>query len=792
MSKFWSQQRQVNTSGLGFQVQPDGAVLSNGDYVVAYDDYQFPGFIRLQRYTTFGDPVGAEIQVGATGTSFANPAVTALPGGAFAVAWLSSSSNLQLQKYNADGTPNGGVIAVTTNATDDPYQNSDNLGLADGSIAVVYTRSAAGESDVILRIVSAAGIPSGDIIVDNLAVSTQSNAYLASNGSNLVVTWRDVSANSGDVQARTFTLAGTSPGAEVTLNTSVSGGQQFSPVTALPGGGYVSVWQDFNDNSLRGQILNSALAKTGNEFILAFGISGNENIAIAATQNGGFFVAYRDADNALYGQAVTPLGTLDGARIRIADSVSGNNGVDLAAMPDGRIVASWTDDTGIDGSGQGIFARIIDPRAGGGLVQGNATANTLYGHQIDGDQITGFGGNDTLYGLGGNDWLEGGAGLDSLLGGDRDDVLAGGTGNDTIDGGAGIDTVYLESTRGNFSVTKGILSNISFTDTRAGSPGGTDLTSNIERFQFGSVTMSKEAFTPSSFNGDQKSDVLFASQSTGQVVTFLQNDLALLAGIAIGPANGSAWKAVGSGDLNGDGHSDIIWQHSSGQVVTYLMSGSAIQSAVVVGEASAAFRVAGTGDLDGDGNVDIVLQNNLGQAVAWLMDGATIRSSALLGAANGAAWSVRAVGDINGDGRADLVWNDTGGSTVGYLMNGTTIASAGLIAGANGAGFSVRGIGDIDNNGRGDLIWQFASGQAGAWGLGGVGGLSIVSNGAIGGANGANFEIRDVSDLNGDGRMDIVWEDMNTGQAVGFLLNGTVITGAGNIGGANGADWFVV
>ena len=30
---------------------------------------------------------------------------------------------------------------------------------------------------------------------------------------------------------------------------------------------------------------------------------------------------------------------------------------------------------------------------------------------------------------------------------------------------------------------------------------------------------------------------------------------------------GLSWNAVGTGDFNGDGHSDILWQNASGQVV---------------------------------------------------------------------------------------------------------------------------------------------------------------------------------------------------------------------------------
>ncbi|CAN1567157.1 COG2931 RTX toxins and related Ca2+-binding proteins [Rhabdaerophilaceae bacterium] len=441
-TKFWSRERQVSAAETGAESAPDVAVLSNGDYVVVYGDTNpAPDVARLQRYNTFGEPIGGEITVGTSENPFSRllPSIASLPDGAFAVAWLATEANISLQKFNADGTPNGGVIPVASNSATF-VQPLEILGLTDGSIAVAYSTSASGESNVILKIIAPNGTAGSEIVVDNLSGSTQSTAYLASNGSNLVVTWFDSSINSADVQARTFTLTGGSPGAEITLNTSVTGLQIYSPITALPGGGYVTVWRSDSDGSLRGQLLSSSLARQGGEFIVSFNLNGDDHIAVAATQNGNFFVAYRGSDGVLYGQAMTALGTLDGPRIRIADDVSSQNSVSLSALPDGRIAATWNDQSGLDGSSYGVFTRILDPR--NGVVDGTSVANTLYGHQSDGDQIAGFGGNDTIFGLGGADVLDGGAGNDSVFGGGDHDLLYGYLGNDILFGDAGNDTAF--------------------------------------------------------------------------------------------------------------------------------------------------------------------------------------------------------------------------------------------------------------------------------------------------------------------------------------------------------------
>ena len=41
----------------------------------------------------------------------------------------------------------------------------------------------------------------------------------------------------------------------------------------------------------------------------------------------------------------------------------------------------------------------------------------------------------------------------------------------------------------------------------------------------------------------------------------------------VGNAPPSVWKIVGTGDFNGDGKSDILWQDTSGDVAIWLMNG---------------------------------------------------------------------------------------------------------------------------------------------------------------------------------------------------------------------------
>ena len=42
----------------------------------------------------------------------------------------------------------------------------------------------------------------------------------------------------------------------------------------------------------------------------------------------------------------------------------------------------------------------------------------------------------------------------------------------------------------------------------------------------------------------------------------------------VGGNPGPSWKAIGTGDFNGDGHSDILWQNTNGQAAIWEMNGT--------------------------------------------------------------------------------------------------------------------------------------------------------------------------------------------------------------------------
>ena len=96
----------------------------------------------------------------------------------------------------------------------------------------------------------------------------------------------------------------------------------------------------------------------------------------------------------------------------------------------------------------------------------------------------------------------------------------------------------------------------------------------------------------------------------------------MIGGGSVGANPGPSWKAVGTGDFNDDGHSDILWQNTNGQAAIWEMNGTNESAAAVISpNPGPSWKAVGTGDFNGDGHSDILWQNTSGQAAIWEMNG---------------------------------------------------------------------------------------------------------------------------------------------------------------------------
>jgi Ca2+-binding RTX toxin-like protein len=435
----WGSERIVGTTDVQVESKDaDVAGLADGGYVVVWEDDSTTQRVLAQRFDALGNPVGAEIVVDSNdiaGTAYSQPQVTGLLNGGFAVTFTSSAGggNVWAITYAADGSL---VVGFS-----DPASDSDGAITTDGA-DYRYVRQSNGDIRIGVSTVNddaTAGVQEAPVIAE------------IAGGDRYVVTWLDLNGGN-NVRYRVFGDNGTAVTASTQANTSPGVAELHAPsVIGLADGRFVIAWgegstalQDRDGYSVHAKIYTADGTQEGGEFVVNATFKDNQAFPdIVALPDGGFVAVWSDSsagsgdfDYNIVGQRFDAFGARVGGQFTVnteTDGMAGQYLPHIAALADGRLVVEWHSAA----TGE-IRTQIIDPRDG--LVSGTEAANTLYGHDVGGDEIGGFGGNDILAGLGGDDSLYGGGGADELRGG---------AGADHLDGGSGIDTAsYATSSEG--------------------------------------------------------------------------------------------------------------------------------------------------------------------------------------------------------------------------------------------------------------------------------------------------------------------------------------------------------
>jgi FG-GAP repeat len=146
-------------------------------------------------------------------------------------------------------------------------------------------------------------------------------------------------------------------------------------------------------------------------------------------------------------------------------------------------------------------------------------------------------------------------------------------------------------------------------------------------------------------NHDGQKDILF-QHTDGTLVVWLMSGITLVQNPFLNPKKpaDSGWRVVGTAALSSAGNTDLIFQHSDGTLAAWHMDGTNLVRGVVLNPATpgdAGWRVATTLDLNGDGKTDLLFQHADGTVAVWLMDGISLMSGQLLNPANpGSGWRI--------------------------------------------------------------------------------------------------------------------------------------------------------
>ncbi|MFH2126841.1 MAG: VCBS repeat-containing protein, partial [Pseudomonadota bacterium] len=243
------------------------------------------------------------------------------------------------------------------------------------------------------------------------------------------------------------------------------------------------------------------------------------------------------------------------------------------------------------------------------------------------------------------------------------------------------------------------------------------------------------------FNGDGVVDLLWWEADGNQLKTWFMNGGEVQSVSAPGEAlDIGQWLLINTGDFNNDGVCDLLWWNpESGLAQVWYLSaaqgastgGMAVQATADAGDITGNVTLSYTGDINGDGRTDIVWRDYAtGQVTLWLMGsdgkpslngpptlGPGMSDGGKPGVSGSLDWALRGVADMNADGKGDLVWQHaTDGRVVVWNMGGAQASGLAEYQRDNATNWRVAGLGDMDGDVRRDIIWRNdVSGQVQAW-----------------------------------------------------------------------------
>jgi hypothetical protein len=252
--------------------------------------------------------------------------------------------------------------------------------------------------------------------------------------------------------------------------------------------------------------------------------------------------------------------------------------------------------------------------------------------------------------------------------------------------------------------------------------------------------------------------------------------------IGDGTATGRILDPPPGADFNADGRADLVWRHdTSGENVLWLMNGATLVSGTFTTPPTLAdpgWRIVGTNDFNADGRPDLLWRHGgSGENVLWYMNGTVLQGGVFLTPASlpDLGWGMSGTGDFDVDGKPDILWrHGSSGQIVIWYMNGATLVNGTFTTPSVLAdvGWQAVGTGDFNFDGRADILWRHVtSGENVVWYMNG----SVLISGTFlnpPSLPDVGWRMVATGDYNQDGKVDIVWRHSGSGQNVIWFMDG--------------------
>ena len=294
---------------------------------------------------------------------------------------------------------------------------------------------------------------------------------------------------------------------------------------------------------------------------------------------------------------------------------------------------------------------------------------------------------------------------------------------------------------------------------------------------------------PLDVDGNGTSDLVL-QHSSGEWNLSTMNGSTITAEHKLDLNNDPDWIAVGRNDYDGDGKADILTRNlATGEWHIALMNGDSIKSEGQPSmTANLDWQVAGIGDFDGDGKGDVLLRNLDGRWYQYFLDGTGVGSTARPGLPKDLNTSIASTGDFNGDGKTDVLTRADDGAWHLYHMNGGDIEADNAISMKKSLDWQVVSSGDFDGNERDDLLMRYKNGN---WLIYQFDGFSVKTPDFLELTDDLDWQVASTGDFDGDGDTDILVRSGAMGTWRLYNLNQSIVQSTENVALTSDLDWIV-